>query len=645
MRVSKIVRSTVALGAVLSLLAPAASDASTPGYLAMAGDTRGNEGPILSGYRFVDVLYSPQGHPISGVSRLQAKYLAYMTSGSGSVFVTSSPDGITWTQPSQVRVQVGSGPANPLVVSNAGRLAVAYVPDAVLPHGNHFLLTYAPATLNTTQTTSDPVYGTVINNIRYALSADGGVFRQDSALVDDDFSNPTMVQAATFKEKILGPTDLIYLGRRGGATHCQSTAVTAPAAPWGCDFAMLYETESAGGVKHVAIAGGIFFVDIGLTMKGHTAPLLSQGTSWIGGHVDHAHASILNPSGCTNATTTSANSGCQVELGITGHASIPSANCGTAGNNCRVGTARSTSNALTYALDRSVPSIGDSMAQLLGNGNPNTTLTNLQRVSSEPARYYFASNGSGVATHLAFGVDDPGVGPRATLVKPSTAIRAANIDGLEFLLNDDFGSNIGIDFGSLAISIDGTPVSNNASTTISSTIVNSITTPGWRVRIKDSELNLGDGAHVLRIQVADRDGNAIDESFDFVVDLTAPATQIAYANAGPLSWPYATMEADGTSVEFLPGTALKAMRGVVTNPLGQKMTFERGPQGGNVYAGFRFDNIAPDGSSWDWSWAVPVNDPLFFGLPGTYTLEVLGIDLAGNIEKPSGSNSRSFTIL
>ncbi|MFP5224209.1 MAG: hypothetical protein ACLGH3_01425, partial [Actinomycetota bacterium] len=211
MRTSRSIRSLAALGAVLALFSPVSSDAATPGYLAMAGDGRGGDGPVIEGFRARDVMFSPAGFPISGVSRLDTRYLAYGTNDAGAVFYTTSPDGIVWSAPSQVRIQVEGGPTTPLTVGQAGRLAATYVPDAVLPHGYNFLLVYAPAQLSSTQTTADPL-GLQINNIRYAMSVDGGLFRQDSRVVDDEptIGQSTMVGApGSFNEQILGPTDLI----------------------------------------------------------------------------------------------------------------------------------------------------------------------------------------------------------------------------------------------------------------------------------------------------------------------------------------------------------------------------------------------------------------------------------------------------
>lgn len=645
MRASKILRTTVALGAVLSLLAPSSSSAATPGYLAQAGNGRGGEGPVIPGFRMRDMLYDPAGFPIGNIPRLNSRYLAYGTAGNGSVLVTSSPDGITWSTPTQVRIQIGSGPATPLTVGNAGRLAVAYVPGTVLPNGSQFLLVYAPNPLSSTQTTSDPFYGIQINNIRNALSADGTVFRGDAPLTDDESSSSTITRGpGTFSERVLGPTDLIYLGRRGGATNCLAASGVIPAAPFGCDFVMLYETETATGVQHAAIAGGIYFSDIGLTMKGHTAPVLSEGTGWLSGSVDSTHATVLNPAGCVNSATNAglANASCQVELTVSGGASTSSTICEAAGDRCSVGTARSTVNALSYALDRSVPSIGASMAQALG-GSPDTTITNLHRAGLNPSSYYFSTNGSSTATQLAYGIDAPGAGPRVTFTKPLGGKRSSNMGGLEFILNDDVGTNIGIDLSTLRMTVDDTPIPSASA--IVPTIVNAITVPGLRVSIDDGPLNLLDGMHTLAVSVKDRDGNLTDAIFEFVTDLRAPTTNITRSAASPLGWPYASIEAEGNAVEPTPGTALKAMRGIVMNPLGQQRTYERGPGTGDVYSGFSFEDVSLDGTTWNWRWAVPVGDPLFYAIPGTYAIRVLAVDAAGNTEGSHPGNTRYFSIL
>ncbi|MFP5225353.1 MAG: hypothetical protein ACLGH3_07370, partial [Actinomycetota bacterium] len=233
---------------------------------------------------------------------------------------------------------------------------------------------------------------------------------------------------------------------------------------------------------------------------------------------------------------------------------------------------------------------------------------------------------------------------RITFVKPSDTYRIANVGGIEFVLNDDIGSQIGIDVPTLSVSIDGAEVSDGF-ITITDTIFGAINAPGLRVAVDTDDLGLVDGAHLMQVEVADLDGLTADDTFDFVIDRTAPISSIASASAGPLGWPYTAVELEGTSNEVLPGTALRGMRGVVTNPLGQQRAYERGPSAGSVYSGFSFSNRAADGSSWDWRWSVPAEDPLFYSIPGRYVFEVLAVDQAGNLERQTGQNSRSFIIL
>lgn len=649
MRARKTTGLLVALGAIVALMAPTSGQAATNGYLAQAGDGRGGEAPVLKGFVARDVMHDPTGFPIGSVPRSSARYIAYGTKTGGSVFFTTSADGSVWAEPSQVRIQVGTGPANPLVVSNAGRLAVTYVPGTVLPNGSQFMLVYAPATLSATELTEDPAFGFRTNNIRYAMSGDGGLFYNDTALLDDNFTTSSLVGAAgSFNEKILGPTDLMFLGRRSGTTNCLATTGVIPTAPFGCDFVMLYETQT-GTTQHVSVAGGVFFSDIGLAMRGHTAPLLSEGSSWISQKVDHAHASVLNPAGCVNGTTAptagQANANCQIELSVSGSSTLPNSLCDSSSDNCRVGTARSTSNALTYALDQSEPSIGDAMAQLLG-GSPSTTLTNLQRVSSNPGRYYFGSNSSASTnTHLAFEATVSGEAPRIAIAKPSDKYRSANVAGIEFLMNDDFGTNPGINLATLQMSIDGASTFGAGAVTMASTIVGAITTPGIRVKLDDATIALADGPHQLVINVKDNNGLAATKVLDFIIDLKAPTSLIARTSNSGYSYPLNSLFAEGTSTEIVPGSGLGEMRGTVRNPLGQSRTWSASPTKGDVFAGFTFDNVASDGSAWEWRWAVPSTDALFFAVPGTYVVEVRAVDLARNVELASTANTRSFPVL
>lgn len=618
---------------MLGMLPIIPADAATPGYVQVR-----DQAPSLQGFETADLLFDPAGFQVRGLLGRGYTHAAYGILPNGQIAVSTSSDGSSWTTPTGARVTRPGGAQLPFTVGVGKRLVVAYVTSNTLPHSNRFLMLYTPSgTIDERSTSNDPVLGSSvkrINNLRYALSVDGIEWTEDYdwRVVNNGVSGViTGSGSNTFREGIAAPSDLIF----NPDGDCYSTVVTNELAwgsgsPFDCEFTLIYTAIDAAGNTSVAIAGGIFFVDIGPEFRGATVPALSRNqTSWSAGGVDRAHVM---------------RAGTSWSMTFSGAPASP--RCNTASDSCSAGTASST-NGTTFTPHRpSAASLSASLASSIAGQS--VSVHDLQPVDlSAPEPRYAASFGGG--TWNVYGADTVGTAPRLTFLEPRAGYVSANEPRISFLLNDDFGTNVGLDLGPLDVRIDG--IKHSSPMTIQQTPLGQVTTPGVLFTIPSSQLSLPDGEHVLSVSAADRDGETVSGSSVFLLDRTKPASQIELVEMSGFTFPLNSMWVEGSATDPGAATGLQRMRGTVTNPLGQTRVYEEGfKQTNNVEAGFNFSNfgpITPNGgpASWDYTWAVPMDDEIFWALPGLYTIELQAFDFAGNSEGRSSANSRTMLLI
>lgn len=610
-----------------SLLAvPASSHAA--GQLQFSDDQA-----AIAGFAAADILFDPTGFPIRGVARPNARYAAFGVAN-GSVQVRTSPDGTTWAAAQAARLRDPSGGDVPLVLGNQQRVAVAYVPANVLPHNYQFVMVYAPQGGDPSGQTESLLYGPdyqELSNLRYAMSPNGVDWYDDAPVISDNSTEP-VIEAGTFKDGILGPTDLIY--NTGGDCYDTVTASTidwGTASPFACEFTLVYTAIDALGNTSVALAGGIFFVDLGLELRGATVPALTRSAaSWTGSAIDRAHVT---------------RSGSTYVMGVSG--STSAAQCATVADACDAGTAMST-NGNTFTADNpSAPQITDADAAALA-GTASASVQDLQLISDAGPRFYSAFANS---TWIAYEAVDVGTAPRVSFLEPRSGYVSAVEPNVTLVINDDgtTGNGMGIDHGTLEITFDNAPIP--ATWTIDDTQIGAVNAPGTLVSIPGNDLVAPDGLHTLKVVAVDLDGETVTASRSILIDRTAPGTAISTERTSGFTFPFNSVSFAGTSQDFGASTGLLRMQGTVTNPLGEKRSFTKGPgNAGQQNGGFTFRNFGPSASnggptSFEWTWAVPSTDAAFWAIPGSYSFQISAVDFAGNVEGATSSNTRSILIL
>lgn len=632
-------RALVTIAAVaLATLPTLKAQAATPGYLHIRSAT-----PAIAGFQASDTLFDNGGFSVAGLLGRGMRYASYGILSNGQVAVTTSENGTTWSTPTGARLTRPGGIQLPFTVGVGKRLAVTYVNAGRLPHGYRFAMLYTPSdTQDERATSNDPVFGSGvkrINNLRYALSADGVDWVEDAVdwRVSNNLFNATSgvitgPSTNTFKEGIVGPTDLIY----NAGKSCYNVAVAndlgwgVGGSPFDCEFTLIYTSINQAGNTSIGIAGGVYFSDIGFEFRGAAGPALSRAqAAWASAGIDRGH--VLQ-------------SGSTWTMGFSG--STSSARCDSNASACSVGTAGSVNGTSFTPHRASTPSISSAVASsIAGSAVSAHDLNPLADVAVEP---HFVV-GFGGATWNAYGADPLGTAPRLTFLKPQSGYVTVNDPNLSFVLNDDFGTNVGMDLGTLDVRIDGAP--HTSPMVISETAVGQFTQPGKLFTINTASMNLSDGTHTLSVAAKDRDGESVAGSRSFLVDRTKPGSSIAEVSTSGFTFPFNSIFVEGAAQDTGTPTGLQRMRGTVTNPLGQTRTYEEGwRQTNNVDAGFNFTNpgsIVTNGGpvSWDYTWAVPMDEELFWAVPGEYTLKLQAFDFAGNMEGFSSSNSRTLLLL
>jgi hypothetical protein len=625
-RVRRVALAAVAGGALLA--GPMPSQAAAPGALTVQASS-----PVIAGFASADVLYDPAGFPIRGVARPNAKYAAFGVVN-GQVQVRTSADGQTWAAAQAARLRDPAQGDVPLVLGNQNRVAVAYVPANILPHNYQFVMVYAPQGGNPSGQASDTVFGADyqrLNNLRFAMSPNGVEWYDDDAVVSDATTEP-VIKSGTFKNGILGPTDLIY--NPGGDCYDTVTPTTldwGTASPFACEFTLVYTAVDSAGNTSVALAGGIFFVDIGLQFRGATAPALSRtAASWSSAGIDRAHIT---------------RNGSNYVMGVSGSTTAQSCVADTA--RCSAGIARST-NGNTFTPDNaSTPSISASQAEAVAGASPRS-VHDLQLIGSDAAEWLSSFSGS---TWNATAPVNVGTAPRVTFLKPQSGFITTSEPLITFVLNDDgtTGAGMGIAMPSLSITLGGAPL--NVSYTLDSTQIGAVNAPGILVTIPGDKVTLADGDHELRVSAQDLDGETVTASRVIRFDRTPGNSTIADFSTSGFSYPFASVFVQGQAIDTGAATGLNRMRGTIINPLGQRKVVEQGPFSiGDANGGFTFRNLGarvPNGGpvSFDFNWAVPTTDALFWAVPGTYRIEVTSIDYAGNTEGSTSQNSVALLLI
>lgn len=610
-------------------LVPVGASAAAPGALEIRDDT-----PTLSGFAAVDVLYDPTGFAVQGiVGRPGINYVGYGVAGN-QVRVSTSADGETWTAPQAATLRDPNGQDAPLVIGNQSRLAVAYVNANILPHNYKFVMVYAPQGGNPRGSSESLLYGQgydELSNLRYAISPNGVEWFDDQPVISDS-STEGVIKPGTFREGVL-VTDLVY--NTGG--DCYDT-VTDFALDWGtgspftCEFTLVYTAIDAAGDTSVALAGGIFFIDVGLMFRGATVPALSRSdATWTSSGIDRAHV---------------IRQGSSFAMGVSG--SAISQTCVANADRCSVGTAASATGNTFTPEQPSAASITSTQAEALVGAAPRS-ITDLQLDNgADDERWLLGLDGK---TFDAFEPIDVTSAPRVTFYKPRSGFVSAEEPVITFVINDDgtTGGGIGIDLANTEFTIDGAPLTSGFS--LGDTPLGQITRPGLLVSIPAAPLGLPDGMHTLGVTAVDLDGETVTASRAIIFDLLTPSSAITTDRSSGFAFPFNSNFVEGSGQDAGTPTGLRFMRATVINPLGQQKNFVEGPgETGNPQAGFSFRNLGPrvpNGGpiTWEYTWAAPSNDALFWAIPGIYRVEITAIDFAGNTEGATGANSRSYLLI
>lgn len=676
------------LVAAVPLVPRAGQAATVDGYLAAHGDGRGGEAPLVdldkpgwNGFLTADVLYSPNGYPAGGVGRPnQPRYVMWGSFPSGQLGYATSTDGLVWTNPIGTTLRDQSGVDAPFLVGNPARLAVTYIddgadrpatndpnrpPDNQTVPGNdnktlssHFAIVYRPASVaeggaaetTTTRDADDPNGLLRVTALRAAFSPDGNLWYRDRGVVSNaGVRNVTPVVTAS--RGMVGPSELIFnpLLPKDPAKGCLTSAGNYVANNvWSCPFVLAYTARDAAGTAlSIHLAGGQFLStnnngtgDIGLEFSTRATPVATEGfVPWANAAIDRAHFTQIDPGvpGCISGLAC-------YEMTFSG--SSVDARCSASTSQCTVGLARSTNGLDFTPIIGASPNLTHDLRTALG-GSPDTTLLDPVRIGRKPDAKYFVpsvSSGAGGRDLLLFiGAQTEDSGAPRILLPTGQHLVNVSRDRLDLILRDDFVPGVvGIDLGTLRFAIDGAPFSI-PTTGIRDSRIGAISGAiGKLITVDVRSTSLSDGGHTLDVSIRDTAGNASAASFDIVVDRTPPATAIDEVEAQPYTWPLASIYLDGTSTES--ATSLASVRGAVTNPLGMTRVYERTLIGGNTRSGFLLDG-SPDGKTWGWAWAVPLDDPAFYAIPGTYSFSITAVDQTGNAEPPSPDNTRALSLV
>lgn len=615
-------------------MAPSASQAAGPGDLQIR-----DAAPTIAGFASADVLTSDIGFPIAGTRPLDARYVAFGLVN-GVVNVTTSADGVTWSTPQAATIRENNQTGDlPFLIGNGGRLTVTYVEDGTIGFGseveNQFAMFWSPAGGDPRGVEPEDLNGyTHAANLHIASSVNGVDWVNDgTALNDPSEAVADGAGAGSFKEGIVGPSDIILNPDGACLDDAQIDLDWRTGSPFDCPLTLVYTAIDGAGNTSIALAGGTYFTGFGWQFRAAAAPALTRAaTTFTSAGIDRAHVTKV---------------GSTLRMGFSG--STTSQLCDTAAARCSVGTARSTSGNTFTADKPSAPSISASQAESLAGAAPRS-VTDLQLVpGASEERWMVALNGGTWSAYTP--APSVGTAPRILFLAPLSGYVSATEPNITFVMNDDesIGAGPGIDLAKSVFTLDGNPIPS--SYTITETAIGQITTPGVLVSIPRSSLIVPDGSHVLTVKAVDLDGETRTASRTIVFDTLAPSSVITTSRTSGFTYPLNSVYVQGSGVDSGTATGLQRMRAVVTNPLGQQRTYSEGP--GETFdpsAGFSFSNLGPrvaNGGpvSWDYAWAAPSSDALFWAIPGTYRVEISSIDFAGNAERASGAATLSILLL
>jgi hypothetical protein len=643
----------------------------SPLYIQQAGNGSSSSTPVIRDFNMHTVLYDAKSFPLSnGYPRPGgSRYIAWGTIPIPSpqnlllaqVAFTKSNNGLTWSDPVAITIKDDStGTDVPLIVNDPTfQMDVEFGSFPVISANGSPELQFALYYHDGDSTTS-------VDSLHVALSLSGDTFTDDQPLTstsqsvqDQSFPPPAPRTAAakplldacgagSTKCGTYGPTDVIYqAGGISDVANCGNAAT-----PWACRYVMIYNTFDAAGREHASIAGS----GDARNFYAFGSPILSPGAA---GAWDDEAATLAHVRKLSSTSYTMVYSGGR----------LPDNACSAGNAGCwSLGTATST-DGLTFTKSPANPA---TPSTLLNNVNPdvdpvvspanatpanistlwNANALNIGKVGHLPVYFTRITGGSSAsnAVHrdVFMGYSAPAPGrcdDGLTLGCPDVRFAFPddfqNVDTapLEIYLGDSLGTNIGIDYATLALTIDAAPLEGAVA---ESTIINQYYYTGYKVTVRRDLLgHLSDGVHTVTATVRDFDGMSRTRSMTFVTDTTPPVTTKAPGSdpTGPVVvMPLGSLGTFiGQTVDG--GAGLKQLRVIVTNVVGLTKTFDLFPKP---------DGTGPitvvNANTWKYRWVAPTLDPLL-SAPGIYTVSVIGIDKAVGIEKPSPTNTVQLIVI
>ncbi|MFA5889977.1 MAG: hypothetical protein WDA27_03325 [Actinomycetota bacterium] len=599
-------------------------------FIRQAGNGSGVSEPVIEDFSLGTVLFSNVRFQVCDppycVQRPIAKYVAWgaieTTDATGAevtqlAMATGGDDGLRWSSPSAATLKDSDNNVGPFLLNGNGQFFDVVFTGAQQTPFEIFYRT------GTDEELSD------ISSIHRATSVDGVAWTDDKSITQ---TTTNLIEPGTFKAQSYGPTDVIF--QPSGSSSCTTAS---PYSPWSCKYVMLYDAtgptdDHPEWAQSVGIAGS----DNGTAFRGMDSYILTAGAagSWDEQAATLAHARVLGAG--------------KVELYYSG-GMRPASTCmhgdsvnGRAG--CfSIGTAYG--DGLVFTKNASNPVTPSALLDAFSKNAP-TTIWNPQVVDAgtNPSKVYFTRITDKLDTDvfLAYTAPAPAQSPEIALSSPSGAYARNESIPVVAFLSDTLGSTaakIGLDMSTLAITLDGQTLGGYIA---ESSIVTAYDRPAERITIAADQIRVGTGIHTLKVRVSDRDGNTTTLTRQFEIDETAPVTQMT-GKPDPASpqfgFPDSIGTFSGTTVEGADttGTSLIRLRAIVVDPLGQVKTYET-PRA----TGFPVDKASA--KTWNWTFVAPTLDP-FFVVPGNYTVSVVGIDAAGNVEPVSPANTATVLVL
>lgn len=494
--------------------------------------------------------------------------------------------------------------------------------------------------------------------IHVAWSDDGQSFYGDRS-IGQNAAEPVTTGSccASFKSASYGPTDVIYQPNASSSSSCATADPDGSGpltpTPWNCRLVMIYDATD-GAKQQVGIASAPDILPpytqsfTAYEFRGHAEPLLANGPAGAWDDDAATLAKVRIRPGATSPLSSSR----LYDLYYAG-GQAPDGACFAGQQGCwSLGTAISSGSGLSFVKTGGNPVTPHELLEVFGPDDPHTLLAPsvLEDAGQDGnggrghARIYYTRATNGVGGNLdsvsrdmflAYTEPAPTQAPRIRIASPVGPFRNRPDVPLEFYMTDTLGTNIGVDLNTLVVKMDGTELPGGWSI-LDPHLVTALKFPSIKAAAPSGLTILPDGLHTFTVEVADLDGNVGIASTAFIIDTTAPSTTVTSApEDGHLGFPIAHPGTFmGETIESAIGTALERLDVFVTNPLGQRATYQVQIQ----------PEMVVDEKTWHWTWHAPTPDPFFF-LPGNYTFSFRAADVAQNRESATADNTISVLII